>query len=612
MHRLNFYGEFYSLISIGNRREVIHQHQPIQEAAFLSSISQYLVSQLIFYEQVFYDVLSKAPTEAELAATAAKEEKEAEAEKALEITGAAAMKKPDDFGVQLQYRIHPTQPWITFKAYPLAAYGERFSEWYRTTALLPPEGNSENVALRWFQPDHNCQCCDPWALDNIKVTAGGVTAAVSVESEFELFIDGSLVGAGRNWEDTFRYRINKDFETVAIKAVGKKGEMGILGTFGPKIVTSQSWRCTSVLTNEELKTWTFKEFDDTNWNYATLQGSNGDEPWGTRPGIAKSAQWIWVGDTTQELATAYCRITKGKYDAKATEKQLSCEMPLDLICDKHYGVGAEISSGSAEDASLITSMNGVFHVRGGQKKQQSLYKLDEVLKGLKEIANGNLIKRALLRVKVVDVGSKIQVCPISSPWSANSVNWNKKPNHDDKDCEEIDVSRTGWVEIDISRWMRIWIDEPNKNYGMLFKSSDSDMVGIASPVNDEGGDRPRLVLQCHGAADGNKEVDTYQEGLVEEHIPLGSTVAPVAKWTEESNKKCKESHVGNVKPKATDYTDLEKCKKLCEETSGCTALTWFGDSAPAQWAKKCYLSSEDKCTKEEDKHGGSVISYTKE
>jgi hypothetical protein len=552
----------------------------------------------------------KKPTEAELAEQSKKEEKEAEAEKALEITGAAAMKTPDEFGVQLQYRIHPSQPWQTFKVYPVAVYGERFSEWYRTTALLPPAANSANVALRWFQPDHGCQCCDPWALDNIKITAGGVTAAVSVESSFELFIDGQRLGAGRNWEDTFRFRMNKEFETVAIKAVGKGGEMGILGTFGPKIVTSQSWRCTSVLTNEELNSWMYKEFDDRDWNFATLQGSNGAEPWGTRPGIAKSAQWLWVGDTTQDLATAYCRVTKDKYDARATEKQKSCDLPLDLICNKDFGVGAEIDSSEKDSAS---PMSDVFHVRGGDKKQQSLYKLEGFLQELKKVSNGNLIKRALLRVKVIDTGSKVSVCPVSSPWPSTSVTWSKKPNYDDKDCEEIDVSKAGWIEIDMSRWMRIWIEDPQKNYGMLFKSNSPDMVGIASPVSDKGGDRPRLVLQCHGAVEGNTEIDTYQEGVVEEHIPVGSTVATLAKWTEEKNMKCKESNVGNVKPKATDFTDLEKCKKMCEETPGCTAVTWYGDSAPSAWAEKCFLSAADKCTKEEDsKHGGSIISYTKE
>ena len=75
------------------------------------------------------------------------------------------------------------------------------------------------------------------------------------------------------------------------------------------IVTSSSWRCKTGLTAQEARDFTKPSFDAALWPPAFEEGNNGILPWGERPGIAKSAFWIFSADAYKmKGTTAYCRV----------------------------------------------------------------------------------------------------------------------------------------------------------------------------------------------------------------------------------------------------------------------------------------------------------------
>lgn len=69
---------------------------------------------------------------------------------------------------------------------------------------------------------------------------------------------------------------------------------------GSTLVTDQSWRQRGVNDggwSPSNAAWVQPGFDDSAWGLAIEQAGNGGGPWGSRPPIDSSAQWIWAYDS---------------------------------------------------------------------------------------------------------------------------------------------------------------------------------------------------------------------------------------------------------------------------------------------------------------------------
>lgn len=98
-------------------------------------------------------------------------------------------------------------------------------------------------------------------------------------------------------------------QVIAIKGYDTGGDKGIIASLDNGMVTDSSWKCTATAETGWNEAW----FDDSFWPAATVVGSNGGEPWGSKTkNISCNAKWIWSANNGD---TVYCRtnITKGLF-----------------------------------------------------------------------------------------------------------------------------------------------------------------------------------------------------------------------------------------------------------------------------------------------------------
>ena len=223
----------------------------------------------------------------------------------LELVGEKTRKDPDEFGLQLQY--DNGKGWLPVAAYPVSDYGDMFKTWFTITVRLPDEvtvgsgtlAEPAPVRLRWTQAKWMCQCCNPFAVDEVKITSGGTVVALTAARKFVMYVDGVRVGGGRSAADTFVYSVPTNFKiiAVAVTALFKDAGKGLIGYFGMKDVTSRRWKCVEYLSEGELRSdmWTRSMYTDFHWFPAIEKDQNTkeQEPWGAVSGIPKEARWIW-------------------------------------------------------------------------------------------------------------------------------------------------------------------------------------------------------------------------------------------------------------------------------------------------------------------------------
>jgi hypothetical protein len=146
------------------------------------------------------------------------------------------------------------------------------------------------------------------------------SAFVDVDNEYQLFIDGHLVGSGSQWDSTDAFTFQASCDTPTVYAIhgidyetdgGVAGGAGMIAEFnhcGEVIRTSTRWKCiASDLQNgaPPPPDWASPTFDDSTWQVATSYGQNDDSGnyWYTnmaRPAdeIGPGARWIWTTDGT--------------------------------------------------------------------------------------------------------------------------------------------------------------------------------------------------------------------------------------------------------------------------------------------------------------------------
>ena len=128
---------------------------------------------------------------------------------------------------------------------------------------------------------------------------------MTADNQFDLYADGSLVGSGANWQQTFTF--SADAQVIGVVAKDWGAFEGIILSASNGLVTDKTWKCIKD-NGLDPKIWSAPGFDDSSWPYAVSYGFNGEGVWGFRPGISASAQWIWAPGKPN---TVYCRKALG-------------------------------------------------------------------------------------------------------------------------------------------------------------------------------------------------------------------------------------------------------------------------------------------------------------
>ena len=434
----------------------------------------------------------------------------------LEIAAEAKMKVAGDTDVVVQWCTEDCKnetKWTQLKAYPEKVYGEFLADNYRRmTAKLPPAAQKKTLQLRWYQKSHECFCCNSFFLDNVRVKSGGLGIAIVADKKFQLFADGKEVGVGEWWEpakDTYRFRAPFSTKVFAVKVEGgDDARMGVIGKFGPDLVTSSSWKCT--INKEEG--WNKADFDDKHWPVAVEEGQNGILPWGERPAIAKKAFWIFTHDNYRMKGqTAYCRVNVAEAKLSHSKEhkdasRWSCkssdnrQAPSAVQLNADLMTAVEVRSGEEKDEHFSPGVS--FTTRVTDKDESRVLMKIKVKQMMDKNVEGGMIKRAVLRLYVLDESpNTLYMCKVIRAWSASDVTYMTQPAYDGpkENCVSGKAgAKKQWAEFDISDWMREWISDPKSNFGLMVLPSGSDAASFVSFMDPDAEQRPRLSMSCHG------------------------------------------------------------------------------------------------------------------
>lgn len=447
------------------------------------------------------------------------EEAEAdEKDMAQELVAERKLHNPTPLDLVLQYctsGCETSSNWKQIRAYPAKLYSKFTENWQEFTASIPKAAMTANTRIRFYQKQHTCYCCNVFAIDDIKVTTGGWPVRVIADKKFTMYADGALVGSGQWYEatkDTYRYRVDPKTEVFAIKIEGDdEGRMGVIGSFGESLVTSSSWKCKSRLSTKEAASFANPDFDDSQWPSAFEQGQNGMLPWGERPGIAKSAFWIFTSDAYKTKSeTAYCRVNTNKawhsYDkTHLAASRWSCKSMQER--QSPYVIPLD-----SEKMSMITIANGEnaqthYSAKETESTSRKGYEENKILLRLKvrkimeKTVVGEMIKQANLRLYVTDASQRdFKVCRNMKQYSAATVTYDSSPTVQKDDCISVNANKINtWANIDLSEWIRDWVTDPVKhNFGITIEGQSRDLATFATHLSKDTTKRPRLSLSCHG------------------------------------------------------------------------------------------------------------------
>lgn len=122
------------------------------------------------------------------------------------------------------------------------------------------------------------------------ITTSSARIRLNVDNEFDLYVNGKLIGRGTSWENTSEFdvttAIKEGQNTIAIEARNKDGECGVRMGFeriqadgkSLKIISDETWK----VSDQPVEGWQNTGFDDTGWKQAVIVAKNGEEPWGNR------------------------------------------------------------------------------------------------------------------------------------------------------------------------------------------------------------------------------------------------------------------------------------------------------------------------------------------
>merc|ERR1711871_1877900 len=237
---------------------------------------------------------------------------------------------------------------------------------------------------------------------------------------------------------------------------GNDARMGVIGSFGPSLVTSSTWKCIDKLDANDTvgNAWMKSNYDDSKWPSAPEEGDNGVLPWGPRPGIAKKAKWIFTHDSYKMKGKkAYCRVnvknawhsyskTHPEASRWSCKQQRDRQSPFVTQLNSETFVSVEIKSGKAA----------------------SEYQTPDPSK------------------------NSFIICKVIRKWNAKTVTFKTAPAYDGpaSKCRTVRPSgKNNWVAIDVSEWMREWVTNPKENFGMMLFPPGGDNVGFVSQLDPD-------------------------------------------------------------------------------------------------------------------------------
>ena len=142
-----------------------------------------------------------------------------------------------------------------------------------------------------------------------------VSISIAADNEYELYINGDLVGSGNNWKSAQTYSVPSiaGKNVIAVKAVDTGGAGGLVAEVdfkGKHFVSDESWKVSTV----EQPNWTGVTFDDVAWPKATSYGLHGVAlPWAQYDNVdgistTSNIKWIWSSDSDNDNVV-YFRFT---------------------------------------------------------------------------------------------------------------------------------------------------------------------------------------------------------------------------------------------------------------------------------------------------------------
>ena len=431
--------------------------------------------------------------------------------------------------------------WKQLKAFPAKLYAESglTKDWRHMTMRVPqeaidrthkpanPRNKGQHMRLRFYQHAHDCFCCDTFGIDNIQVVTGGWPVRILADSSFTLYADGKKIGNGiyNEMKEIYRYRVDPQSKIFAIDVESSgKNRAGFIASIGDSVVSSSTWKCKNRYINDNVTELVQPIISDSNWGKAVELGTNegeGTVPWGSVPGMASKAFWIYThGGYMKDKSAAICRVdTEDAWHSYSKEhlgaSRWSCkskrnrQSPFSISLNEKKIKFAQPQQ-SADDNTLeqkVSSVkNSVISYNETGKVSAILVKLaiGDIVEKTEE---GAMVKTAILRLFVTDPSAKgFKYCMNTRPWKANSVtfkSFNATVANGLADCKIGKAKNVGeFAALDISDWFRNWVSNRNNNFGItiLHQGNFKDSIGFStSKVSGEDVvQRPRLNLACHG------------------------------------------------------------------------------------------------------------------
>jgi hypothetical protein len=195
-----------------------------------------------------------------------------------------------------------------------------------TPASAPAEPTNISVApigngafnLSWVPPNDNGRVIKDyivqfsnnnganWYNVNFKQSTNisGYKIITRCDDLFNLYVGGTEKGSGNAWNITYEINTSKNIDDViSVFAQNNAGPGGYIGTFngiGTKFI---DWK----VTPQQQTGWNNNNFNDSNFKYPIVIGTNSSNLWGVTANIPLDAEWMWYESSTYTQTPLYFR-----------------------------------------------------------------------------------------------------------------------------------------------------------------------------------------------------------------------------------------------------------------------------------------------------------------
>ncbi|MCZ6818140.1 MAG: GDSL-type esterase/lipase family protein, partial [Calditrichaeota bacterium] len=138
---------------------------------------------------------------------------------------------------------------------------------------------------------------------SVQVPLGTMDIVINTDDEYELFVNGVLIGSDNQWNVAQSYTVDlvSGKNVIAVHGINGGGSAGLIIEVridGDLVLqTDSGW----LMNLSEASGWTAAGFDDSGWANATDVGQYGIAPWNSNIAnfpSSSTAHWIWSGNST--------------------------------------------------------------------------------------------------------------------------------------------------------------------------------------------------------------------------------------------------------------------------------------------------------------------------